>query len=194
MSTPSEQAAIEVRIDREINGIRHRVRQYLEKVNFWRDILPGTLALQLPESSGDWISASFTAGELVPPWSAANIHKVKRTALRLARNNGPRIEIHAGRHYPRYLAAGTADIYAGNGQPMRIVDMDANSVTIDLNHPLARCTPPVKPTSFPGNRLRAPTTCSTRYRAWCRTSTPRPVNRSGNCMAARCSRACRYST
>ena len=83
MHTTSEQAAIEVRIDREINGVRHRVRQHLEKLNFWRDILPGTLTLKLPASTGDRISETFTAGELVPPWSAANIHTVKRTALRL---------------------------------------------------------------------------------------------------------------
>jgi len=139
MSTQSEQAAIEVRIDWENNAVRHRVRQHFGKFNFWRDILPGTLSLKLPESSGEWVSESFPAGELLPPWSASSIHRVKRRDLRLARKNGPPIELHAGRHYPRYIAAGTADIYAGNVQPLRIVDMDADSVTIDLNHPLARC-------------------------------------------------------
>lgn len=53
--------------------------------------------------------------------------------------NGPRIALHAGRHYARYLAAGTAGIYAGNVQPMRIVGQEVDSVRIELNHPLARC-------------------------------------------------------
>jgi SAM-dependent methyltransferase len=139
MSMHTEQAAIEVRIDWEQNTVHHRVRQHFGKFNFWRDILPGALAVKLPESSGEWVSDSFAAGELVAPWSASNIHTVKRSELRLARKNGPSIELHVGRHYPRYIAAGTADIYAGNVQPLRVIGLDADSVTIDLNHPLARC-------------------------------------------------------
>jgi len=139
MSTQSELAAIEVRIEWENNAVRHRVRQHFGKFNFWRDILPGALSVKLPESSGEWVSESFATGELVAPWSAASIHRVKRSDLRLTRRNGPPIELHTGRHYPRYIAAGTADIYAGNVQPLRILEMDADSVTVDLNHPLARC-------------------------------------------------------
>ena len=43
-----------------------------------------------------------------------------------------------GRHYPRYIAAGLADIHAGNVQPMRIAAIGDGTVTIDLNHALAR--------------------------------------------------------
>jgi hypothetical protein len=138
MTSQSEQAAIEIRIDWEQREARHRNRQHFEKFNFWRDILPGTLPVRLPDSHGEWVNEQFPAGELVPPYSEHNLHKVSISKLRLQRRNGPPVILHTGRYYPRYIAAGTADIYAGNVLPMRILEMDDTSVTIDLNHPLAR--------------------------------------------------------
>lgn len=138
MSARTEQAAVELRIDWRQNGIAHRNRQYYEKINFWRDILPGTLSLKLPDSDGEWIDEEFTPGELVPPYAESHLHRVPRSALRLTRRNGPPVRIFRGRHYPRYIAAGTADIYPGNVQPLRIAELDDTSVVLDLNHPLAR--------------------------------------------------------
>lgn len=138
MTSQSEQAAIELRVDREHRDVRHRNRQHFDKFNFWRDILPGALSTRLPDSDGEWLSEQFPAGELVPPWSERNIQRVRISDLRLQRRNGPPIVLHAGRHYPRYIAAGTADIYAGNVLPMRILELDATTATVDLNHPLAR--------------------------------------------------------
>jgi SAM-dependent methyltransferase len=138
MTITSEQAAIELRIDWEYAGTQHCNRQYFERINFWRDILPGALALKLPGSNGEWISESFAPGELVASWSERNIHRVKRSALKLQRRHGPSVRLLRGRHYPRYIAAGSADIYPGNVQPLRILEMNEDTVTIDLNHPLAR--------------------------------------------------------
>lgn len=138
MSTTSEQASVELRIEWEDSVSRHYNRDHFEKLNFWRDILPGALSLKLPDSDGDWVDESFAPGELVPPWSESNIHRIKRHALTLTRKHGPAIELHPGRHYPRYIAAGTANIFAGNFEPLRIIEMDNESVTVDLNHPLAR--------------------------------------------------------
>lgn len=138
MSTQSTLASVEVRIDWEDTVSRHHNRDHFEKLNFWRDILPGALSITLPDSDGDWLSESFSPGELVPPWSESNIHRINRQALKLERKNGPPIELHAGRHYPQYIAAGTAGIFAGNFKPLRIVEMDTESVTVDLNHPLSR--------------------------------------------------------
>jgi len=138
MTGQSEQAAIEIRVDWEHRDVRHRNGQHFGKFNFWRDILPGALPVRLPDSDGEWVSEQFSAGELVPPFSERNIHRVRISNLRLQRQHAPPITLHAGRHYPRYIAAGTADIYAGNIHPLRILEMDATTVTIDLNHPLAR--------------------------------------------------------
>jgi hypothetical protein len=129
---------VELYIDWRQAGIPHRNRQYFESINFWRDILPGTLSLTLPDSSGEWVSEEFAAGELVPPYSERNLHRVPHSALKLDRRNGPPIRIRRGRHYPRYIAAGTADIHAGNVQPLRIEALGDDTVVLDLNHPLAR--------------------------------------------------------
>ena len=138
MSLESEQARVEVRLDWKDDHSSHRNRDHFEKINFWRDIFPGALSNTLPGSQGEWISEDFSPGEVVPPWSERNIHRVKRSALQLQRQNGPAIDITAGRHYPRYIVAGTADIHAGNFQPLRVTAMDDDSVTVDLNHPLSR--------------------------------------------------------
>jgi SAM-dependent methyltransferase len=138
MTSQSEQATIEIRIDWEHREVRHSNRQHFGMFNFWRDILPGALSIHLPDSNGEWVEERFPAGELVPPYSERNIHQVRIHDLHLERKNGPKIILHTGRHYPRYIAAGTADIYAGNVFPMRILEIDPSTVTIDLNHPLAR--------------------------------------------------------
>lgn len=137
MTPTTELAAVEVCIDWRQDGIAHASRQYFEKINFWRDIFPGTLSLRLPQSRGEWVSEAFAPGELVPPYAGGNLHRVRRSALRLQRRNGPPVTLFRGRHYPRYIAAGTAGIFPGNVQPLRITALDEKWVTLDLNHPLA---------------------------------------------------------
>jgi SAM-dependent methyltransferase len=138
MEDTASQAAIELRLDWEQDGIQHSNSRYFGKFNFWRDILPGALSARLPDSGGERISEQFAPGELVAPWSERNIHRVRRSALRLQRRHGPDIRLYRGRHYPRYIAAGVADIFAGNVQPLRVVELGADTVILDLNHPLAR--------------------------------------------------------
>lgn len=138
MSTGSELAAVELCIDWQQAGIAHRNRQYFDRINFWRDILPGALSLKLPDSHGEWVSEAFAAGELVPPYAERNLHRVPHSALQLARRSGPPVRIRRGRHYPRYIAVGTADIHAGNMQPLRIAAIEDETVVLDLNHPLAQ--------------------------------------------------------
>ena len=138
MDTSSQQAAIELLIEWEIDGRHHHNREYFEKTSFWRDICPGSLSLKLPDSGGNWVSETFPPGELVPRWSQDHLHKVNRKDLKLHRRHGPAIEIQRGRHYPRFIAAGTAGIFDGDMQPLRITELDEHSATIDLNHPLSR--------------------------------------------------------
>jgi hypothetical protein len=138
MSATSELAAVEISIDWQAGNVTHRNRRYAGKINFWRDIFPGSLAARLPESTGEWISETFPAGELVPPWRESNIHTVKSGNLKLQRKNAPPLQLQAGRHYPRHIAAGLPDIFAGNVQPMRVTAIEDDTVTLDFNHALAR--------------------------------------------------------
>ena len=94
--------------------------------------------MTLPDSGGAWVEEAFAAGELVPPWSERNLHRVKRRHLKLHRRNGPPVILQRGRFYPRRFAAGTADVFDGDMRPMRVLDMDDDTVTLVLNHPLAQ--------------------------------------------------------
>ena len=134
----SQQAAVEVRIEWESTDARHAEEYYFDKLNFWRDIFPGSLSASLSDSTGEWQRDDFPAGELVPAWSEDKLHRVKRKSLRLERRNGPPVELHCGRFYPRKFAAGTAGIFDGDMHPMRVLDVNDDSVLLDLNHPLAR--------------------------------------------------------
>jgi hypothetical protein len=134
----SQQAAVEVLITWQSPDARHAERYYFDKLNFWRDIFPGNLSTGLPDSDGEWLQQDFTAGELVPAWSEHNLHTIRRHALKLNRRNGPPVELHIGRFYPRKFAAGSAGIFDGDMHPMRVLAMDEDNVLIDLNHPLAQ--------------------------------------------------------
>ncbi|RLJ63644.1 methyltransferase domain-containing protein [Sulfurisoma sediminicola] len=50
---------------------------------------------------------------------------------------GQRIEPRPGRWFPRLVLAGRQDFSAGDRAPMRVIDADAQTVTVDLNPPLA---------------------------------------------------------
>jgi len=138
MNRVSEQAAVELRLNWTSPGATHRNHHYFESINCWRDTFPGSLSRRLPQSNGEWLSEQFSAGELVAPYTSTSIHRLKTTALKLQQRHGPPIRLFRGRHYPRHLAAGTAGIFPGDLKPMRVLDLDEDTVTIDLNHPLAQ--------------------------------------------------------
>jgi len=89
MTIQSELAAIEVRIDWEHRQVRHYNRHHFEKINFWHDILPGALSMNLPASNNERVSEALATGELVPPRSERNIPRIRIADLRLQRKNGP---------------------------------------------------------------------------------------------------------
>jgi SAM-dependent methyltransferase len=134
----SQLASVDVRIDWRSSDADHTEHYLVQKLNFWRDILPGRLSVTLPDSGGAWVGEAFPAGELVPPWSECNLHRVKRRQLKLHRRSGPPVVLQRGRFYPRRFAAGTADIFDGDMRPMRVIDADTDTVQLDLNHPLAQ--------------------------------------------------------
>ena len=71
MNTTSEQAAIEVRLDRELNGIRHRARQHLMR-ELGRVLKPGSPAMLT------FSDRSFPT-KAIALWS--DLHPVERMAL-----------------------------------------------------------------------------------------------------------------
>ena len=71
MSTQATLASVDILIDREDTVSRHHNRDHFEKLNFWRDILPGALSIRLPDSNGDWLSESLHQASLCHPGQKA---------------------------------------------------------------------------------------------------------------------------
>lgn len=116
---------------------RHRDWFHFDKVDFWRDVIPGTLADQLTKLDvGEVVSERFASGELVPEFQEHRLRTVSRERFR-GRDGAP-VEPHAGRFYPRGLLSGVDGIYPQDTHPFRCLDAGADSLRADLNHPLSR--------------------------------------------------------
>jgi len=135
----SKLAAVEFALCWESAEARHTDRCYFEKLNFWRDFFPGSLADTLGAAElGTSVRERFAAGELVPPWSAENVSRVRPQQIQLRLRTGEPITPRAGRFYPRGMIEGLADVYSGDRRPFRYLGEADDYAHINLNHPLAR--------------------------------------------------------
>jgi len=109
-----------------------------EKLNLWRDFLPGTLADKLgPLAAGGTANESFAAGELVAGWSAGHVHRLRPDRIKLMLRTGQEIAPQPGRFYPRGMVEGLPDTFRGDRRPLRYLGMKDSLAVVDLNHPLA---------------------------------------------------------
>ena len=116
---------------------RHTDRYFVEKVNFWRDIFPGSLGDQLSSAeTGASVSESFHEGEVTPRFESAKVRQVGALHMRL--KNGTPVQPRPGRFYPRGLLSNVAGIYPQDKQPFRYLGSEEAGSKVDLNHPLAR--------------------------------------------------------
>ena len=117
----------------------HCERQFCERVNFWRDVFPGNLAEQLDAAAtGVSVSHAVSAEDLLIDYNVADIRSIKRHHFRPDLAKVMNIQPHVGRFYPRHFLHGVSDLYSSDRRPCRLVGMDAESMRIDFNHPLAR--------------------------------------------------------
>lgn len=131
-------AAIEAALHWQSDAAQHIDRLYFERINFWRDFFPGTLAEQLkPLATGASVSESFKAGELVDPFSSSDRIRVRHTQFQRNPRPGLTLEPRRGRFYPREFIARVPGIVNEDRRPCRVVTMDEEYMLVDLNHPLA---------------------------------------------------------
>lgn len=137
----SRLAAVEFALRWASANARHTERLYFEKLNFWRDFFPGSLAERLGAAEpGATVSESFAAGELVAPWSAGQVQRVRPQQIRLQLRTGEPIIPRTGRFYPRGMVEGLPDVFSGDRRPLRYLGERDGFARVDLNHPLA-CFP-----------------------------------------------------
>lgn len=134
----SERARIEVAIDWQSRDAGHRERYLFDKINFWRDFIPAEIEQGLKQGkAGTWVHASIDSGEVLPAYSHDRVVKVPARAASFKLKNGKAIKPFIGHFYPRKFIAGHGDIYSDDMRPMRLVGLDDDGYTCDLNHPLA---------------------------------------------------------
>lgn len=134
----SRMAGTEFRLEWQSGDARHRDRLFCPRLDFWRDVLPGTLGAGLETAPvGATASEAFGAGELVPPFREADVRQIRDADFQ-RHSGGIPVEPRVGRFYPRGLIAGVAGIFPGEYRPFRVLAADGRHLTVDLNHPLAR--------------------------------------------------------
>lgn len=132
------QASIEVALRWQSSDAAHTDRMFLTRVNFDRDIFPGSLAGRLKRDGvGARARESFRPGELLPPQRRDQIHVIRRQQFRTRLGRGE-IHLGVGRFYPRGLVEGVADNFPQDRRPCRLLDARGDELVVDFNHPLAQ--------------------------------------------------------
>lgn len=109
------------------------------RINAWRDIFPPGMEQELRGLSvGDKAVADYSPGELVVPYREEQVFTLDRKAFAEKVVAGRRITPRLGRFYPQGMLRGLKGVYASTATPFRVVGLDEDTITVDLNHPLSR--------------------------------------------------------
>ncbi|MBU2478639.1 MAG: methyltransferase domain-containing protein [Gammaproteobacteria bacterium] len=130
--------SLEVALRWQSDHATHIDRQYFEKINLWRDYFPQDLSDRLNAAApGDVIMIDVAVGELVAPFDPALVQRMKRHQFNTQPRPGMQVEPRVGRFYPATFFD-TPLFFYGDYRPSRIRALDAESLEVDFNHPLAR--------------------------------------------------------
>jgi len=121
----------------EEHGVRHEDSFYAQNVNLWRDVFPAGLEKEiLGMKAGESRQVELRPGEHVPVRDMKKVMTVPRKAFKVPTGQTD-IEPLQGRFYPQGMLRGVPGIYPQNVQPFRVINMDEDTLTVDLNHPMA---------------------------------------------------------
>jgi SAM-dependent methyltransferase len=119
----------------------HTDRQFFSKLDFWRDILPGELGGRVQDCGpGNPTAIDLAPGQVIPVRDARAIHTVRKQEVSTALAGRELPGLFPCRFYPRGLLAGCngfRGIFWQDPHPFRVSRVDDDSLTVDLNHPLA---------------------------------------------------------
>ena len=134
--TDSSLAAMHFIIAWESDNTCHEEHYLAADVNMWRDIFPDALRRKLLGSRpGDTVSHSITANEIFTG-NPQNIVTLRLHHWQPPVANNSIAPPLAGRYYPQGFVRGVCGIYPQTLIPMRVVSVNNDTFTVDLNHPL----------------------------------------------------------
>ena len=150
-----KRAAIEFSLSWESRFACHNDRFYIEKVDFWRDIFPGSMEHPVAQMGiGQSHTETFGPGELVPPFDSNHMVTVTAAQIDAARGNSTS-ELEPGRYYPKGYFWKPLGAFPADLTPVRVAGLDDTAVLIDTNHPLARYPLAVKATMHESSTIAA---------------------------------------
>lgn len=115
----------------------HSDRHFINKVDFWRDILPGKLGENLASLEvGEKYSEHFKPGELVAPFSQDGIKKLNDDQFKRSGDSSAIMPV-IGRFYPQGYGWQALQCFPHNPAPMRILKHNDGAIFADTNHPLS---------------------------------------------------------
>ncbi|MGB5601492.1 MAG: methyltransferase domain-containing protein [Gammaproteobacteria bacterium] len=116
----------------------HIDSKFIDNINIWRDFFPPEIDMQLEgTSAGTRLVHSFGAGEVLPGFTTAAVHRVRSQQFNRHFTSRIRLEPRLGRFYPQGIFENIPGNNRSNYQPCRITGLDDDSITTDFNHPLA---------------------------------------------------------
>ncbi len=116
---------------------QHCDRLFINEIELPRVIFPTDLATSVAQlDQGEQTEHRFAIGELVVAFDQHNIISFE-PGLMQQRLGATQIQLQRGRFYPRALAARALNCEPGDYTPMRLVDINDQSIQVDLNHPLS---------------------------------------------------------
>lgn len=115
----------------------HVDRFFVEKLNYWRDLIPGGLALCLPGLSPDEIcTETFPSGHIVPPYDPRKTTWFNNKNL-INPASGKVVSPQKGRFYPKGYAWKALNCFRENKSPFRLIGSNESELLADTNHPLS---------------------------------------------------------
>ncbi len=116
--------------------VRHRDGLFARAIDTARDVLPATLAAQLPDAGmGDSVAMTVTAAMLTGDTSGRVI-ELPTTALRNPHALGAAKTPHVGRFYPSTAFALPPEHQARRTIPLRYLGAESGMMRLDTSHPL----------------------------------------------------------
>ncbi|MEW5909520.1 MAG: methyltransferase domain-containing protein, partial [Thermodesulfobacteriota bacterium] len=130
-------ASVEFTLEWKSDSALHRDRIFAPKINFWRDLFPKDMEIPMSLArKGEIITRQYDSGEITKVRDDQEILTISRSAFNRKFRNG-NIEPRIGFFYPRGVIASAIGSFPQDVRPFRIVGSAADSLTIDLNPPLA---------------------------------------------------------
>jgi SAM-dependent methyltransferase len=117
---------------------RHLDSSVVSRLDLRRDILPPALeALIVDQPVGHRTSHTFTPGALVEPARDADRPMLRAAQFNRGFTGRAPIQPRVGRFYPKGILTGVPGIVSAERTPFRVLDSDAETLHLDLAHPLA---------------------------------------------------------